>query len=153
MLSNDEIEKLADKHGIKLDYCGYKDTMPDISNISNFNAIINLDGSSPDDFNSNGSHWVALVIKDKYCIYFDPFGLPEAIETIKFINKQKPIHYGYSQIKIQDIKDDHCGWYCLGYLIYVNKHSGNLYNTTNNFINLFNKTDSKKNLSILYKLI
>ena len=150
MLSNIELKNLAKQHGIKLDYVGYKDTMSNVKNKHNYNAIINLDGSNPDDFNKNGSHWVCLVIRDQLCVYFDPFGLPEPVQTNNFIKNQNIKHYGYNHMKIQDIKDDHCGWYCMALLRYIKDHYiGNVMDTANDFINIFDFNDSTNNLTIL----
>ncbi len=152
MLTNVELLKLARNNDIKLDYVGYKDSMPAMKNKRNLNCIINLDESDPFDFNKNGSHWTCLIIHDGLCVYFDPFGLPESIETRQFIDQQKVKHYGSNQVKVQDIKDDHCGWYCIALLIHV-KHSfsNDIMDTTSNFINIFDKKDSTKNKDILFQ--
>ena len=158
MLTNVELMNLARNKGIQLDYVGLKDEMSAVKNKKNIygslNCIINLDGSDPHDFNKNGSHWTCLIIRDGSCVYFDPFGLPESIETRQFINDQRGVkHYGFNQVKIQDIKDDHCGWYCMALLMYVTHcFSNNLMDTTSNFINLFDKKDSAQNKDILLQI-
>ena len=154
MLSNIELKNLSKIYAIKVDYIGYKDTMPNIKSKSNYGAIINIDNSNPDDFNPNGSHWTCLIIKNNICIYFDSFGLGETIETMNFINKQNVKHYGYNNVQIQDIKDDHCGYYCIALLLFVkNNYSNNLIDTINNFIDLFDKINVKNNKKILLNFL
>ena len=154
MLSNIELKNLSKIYAIKVDYIGYKDTMPNIKSKSNYGAIINIDNSNPDDFNPNGSHWTCLIIKDGICIYFDSFGLGETIETMNFIKKQNVKHYGFNNVQIQDIKDDHCGYYCLLLLRYVKENSNkNLIDSINNFIDLFDKNNVKNNKKILLNFL
>ena len=153
MLSDEELINMCQCQNIELNYCGYKDTMPNITNQTNYNCIINIDGVDKNDNNVSGSHWVCVIIKDNNAFYFDSFGLPEPIETMKFIKNQNIKHYGYNKKQIQNINDDHCGYYCFALLSYVKHYFENdLYNTVNNFINLFNK-NTKKNKNILLKML
>ena len=161
MLSNRDLKYLAKQYNVPLDYVGYKDAMPKAKNRVNYSAIINLDGKNPDDFNKNGSHWTCLVMRDKFCAYFDPFGLPESKATTAYIRTQNIKSYSYNSVKIQDIKDDHCGWYCIAFLMFVRdnyKRTGNdddnedcLDKCAVDFTKLFDSTNSTHNKDILKK--
>ena len=74
--------------------------------------IINLSHSS-----TLGSHFVAISIREKHCIYFDSFGLEctNSYITKKMKKcKKKIIH---SKQQIQGISSLFCGFYCLAFLI------------------------------------
>ena len=75
--------------------------------------ICNLDPS-----NEKGSHYVAISIKENYCLYFDSFGFPCMNEYIQkaLLNNDIMIVY-YSKKRIQDGLSLFCGYFCLAFLI------------------------------------
>jgi len=67
-------------------------------------VIINLNGHS---------HWTALIRLDEY-FYFDSFGIiaPKELDNLTYI---------YNEVDLQSMASSACGWYCLGYLISMNR--------------------------------
>lgn len=151
MLSNFELEEYCKMQGIKLNYCGYKDTMKKRKVLS-YNAIINLDGESPYDGNVAGSHWVCLIIKNKEAFYFDSFGFGCPIETSNFVTIQKLHHFGHNVKHIQHIKSERCGYYCVALLRYVEEnYTNNLYDVVDGFMNMFDEnTNNNEKILITY---
>lgn len=80
-------------------------------------GIVNLDDSK-----NNGTHWVAYVIVDKYCEYFDSFGdLKPPKELVKYFSHRN-IYYNYD--RYQKYSSVICGHLCLKYLQnFWNKYS------------------------------
>jgi len=153
MLSNFQITDICKKHHIPLQYVGYKDLIPK-RKLKSYSAIINMDSSNPNDGNPSGSHWIALIKRDKLCYYFDSFGFPAPKEITNYVIYLQPQHYAYNTTQIQNIDDDHCGYYCIGLLLYVKhnyKKGSNLYEVVNDYTNLFDSnTDNNKRILLDY---
>ena len=118
-------------------------------NPKNGNYIINL----TDNVELNGgTHWVALCVKNNYCVYFDSFGGPADLDILLFMQYIK--HKGYSQKIIQSIESSLCGWYCLGFLFYCQQMSEhqNVTSSANSFTHFF-KDDTDLNAGIIRRLI
>ena len=61
---------------------------------------------------SDGEHWVALVLQKERCFYFDSFGLPIINENIlHYLHKFRKVMY--SDNCIQDINSEKCGKFCI----------------------------------------
>ena len=67
-----------------------------------------------DDGRLNGTHWTCFIVKDYKSYYFDSFGG----QPDKFLLNQLPKPIIYHNYKIQDIKSQLCGSYCL-YFFYL----------------------------------
>ena len=67
-------------------------------------VIINLNGAS---------HWTALIRLDEY-FYFDSFGVigPKSLDDLTYI---------YSEVDLQKLSSSACGFYCLAFLISMNR--------------------------------
>jgi hypothetical protein len=65
--------------------------------------------------NLNGqSHWTALIrLKDGY-FYFDSYGVIAPMDL-------DHLNYTYSETDIQSLTSTSCGFYCLGFLISMNR--------------------------------
>ena len=85
--------------------------------------------------------------------YFDSFGAPPPNEIILFTKKKKG-HLLYSNWIIQDLKSEACGWYCLGFLLYMwkNRQNINMKEVFNQFVNNF-QDDTLKNDEILRQFL
>ena len=79
-------------------------------------GIINLDSKI-----GPGTHWVCYRNIDKYCEYFDPFGLimPSEVQTYLSSSRKQII---YSGDKLQERDSVLCGYWCLYYL--YERHKG-----------------------------
>ena len=74
-------------------------------------GIINLD-----DHIGDGTHWVCYRNIDRFCEYFDSFGLPMPIEVKKYV-KTSGKRLVYSSDEIQERDSVLCGYWCLYYLL------------------------------------
>ena len=87
-----------------------------------------------------GDHWLALVLDEGECFYFDSFGLPILEETL--IKYLEPYYSSvtYSDLCIQHIESDKCGEFCILFV----KHfkSNNIYE---NILLQFNKNNLQQN--------
>ncbi len=74
-------------------------------------GIVNLD-----DHIGPGTHWVCYRNIDRFCEYFDSFGLPMPIEVKKYM-KTSGKRLVYSTDEIQERDSVLCGYWCLYYLL------------------------------------
>ena len=92
---------------------------------------------------SDGEHWVALLLKKNKCFYFDSFGLPVLnTNIIHFLRKYKKVTY--TDICIQHMYSEKCGKFCIGFIKNVNSKS-----SYNNFISQFDFVKLYKNDDIV----
>jgi hypothetical protein len=92
--------------------------------------IVNLDNSK-----GGGTHWVALIHKPEYTIYFDSFGVIPAPQIIN--NCKSKILY-YSIFIIQQQLSVLCGYFCIGLLHFIqNDKTKSIKNRFNNYTKLF----------------
>ena len=74
-------------------------------------GIVNLDSHI-----GPGTHWVAYRNIDKYCEYFDSFGLAMPVEVKKYMSTSGK-QLVYSGDEIQERDSVLCGYWCLYYLL------------------------------------
>jgi len=103
-LTNTDIDNLAKQFNIpNFLGCYIRDETPKLK--VNQSVIVNLNGRS---------HWVALIrLPDGY-FYFDSFGIigPQILDHLD---------YTYSEVDLQKISSTACGWFCLGFLLSMNR--------------------------------
>jgi hypothetical protein len=102
-LTDNDIDKLVPQ--LKIPHfkgCFLKTQIPKLK--KGESCIINLNGSS---------HWCALIRLDTY-YYFDSFGIiaPKELDGID---------YTYSEVDLQALSTSACGWYCIAFLISMNR--------------------------------
>ena len=132
--------------------CYFKDEIVNIEPSSSY--IFNLESQFDEYGNqNNGTHWVAIVTNNfNKAIYFDPFGQPAPKSLIKYL---KNYDYGMTNKHIQSITSDLCGYFCVGFIYFVTRHSKRtkkLIKDTSIFLGLFedlHKVKSNKNEYIL----
>lgn len=162
MLTNHQIEDLAQRMRIPLEFVGFKSNLPEKLK-ANKAYIINLDDEICEDTGivSSGTHWTAFQVMEypngkKESMYFDSYGVapPEIVKDRIFENFKLKVPHNTKDI--QSLMNEACGWYCLAYLHFINAYenrSKRLYWDTEEFLSLFedlNKsTDFKKNEYIL----
>ena len=94
-------------------------------------------------YNTEGEHWVALVLQKNRCYYFDSFGLPVHNKNIiHFLYKYKKVTY--TDVCIQHIHSEKCGQFCIAFIKHV--HSKSSYN---DFISQFDFVKLYKNDEIV----
>jgi hypothetical protein len=114
MLSFD-LGELSEHYGFPLTQVLMKDELKSLKASKNANYIMNLQSSSQ----GNGTHWLALVVRDNKCFYCDSFGVLLPKEVIAFCKRIPKSHLGYNDFVFQYIKAETCGWYAVGLLIYL----------------------------------
>lgn len=143
MLTNFQIEELAEKMNIPLVFCGFKSDLKDEPKLQfNKSYIINLEDEVDEEGKPNdGSHWTCFQV-NKYPngriepFYFDSYGVGAPKEVEDFTGMKMP----FQKKDLQSIVAEVCGWYCLALLHFVNAsqyRSGHLYSDCEQFVDLF----------------
>jgi len=162
MLTNVQIEDLAQRMEIPLEFVGFKSELPTKLK-TNKCYIINLDDEVDEGTGilSSGTHWVSFVVM-KYpnekteAIYFDSYGIgpPEIVK--QRVKDNFKIGLPFNEKDIQSLMNEACGWYCLAFCHFIfayENRTKNLYWDVEAFLSLFedlNKSiDFKKNEYIL----
>ena len=145
MMSNFDIEEIATHYNINV-IIVMKDELKYMKPI-NKNYIINLESSK----DGNGTHWMALKIENKDCVYFDSYGMLPPEEIITFCKRIPKSHLAYNTKEIQDFKAKTCGFFSIGFIIFLHINSSdNLYEKSSSFSDLFS-LDTKLNNKKLKK--
>jgi hypothetical protein len=145
MLSNFDLERLAEFYNLPLVAVAMKDELP--ATVKDGCYIINLQSST----SGSGTHWLGLFIYKSNAYYFDSFGAPPSVEIIKFVKKRKGCHLYYNNFIIQDLKSGNCGFYALAFLLWCFSYillSKDMKNMFSDFVNTF-VDDTKENDKIL----
>ena len=145
MLSNFDIEEIANYYNINV-IIVMKDELKNMKPI-NTNYIVNLESSK----DGNGTHWMALKIENKNCVYLDSYGMLPPEEIITFCKRIPKSHLSYNTKEIQDFKAKTCGFFSIGFIIFLHINSSdNLYKKSSSFSDLFS-LDTKLNNKKLKK--
>jgi len=99
MTTNIDLQNLAKKYNIKLDYIIFKDQLRKFK--PNLNIILNMSSSG-----HPGTHWVALRTFKDYVIYYDSFGIEPPEEVIRFADGKKII---YNDYQLEELDGINCG--------------------------------------------
>jgi len=145
MLSNFDLERLAEFYNLPLVAITMKDELPE--KVEDGCYIINLQSST----SGNGTHWLGLFIHKNNAYYFDSYGAPPSVEIIKFVKKRKGCHMYYNNFIIQVLKSQNCGWHTLVFLLWCYSYilfSKDMKNMFNEFVKSF-VDDTKENDKIL----
>jgi len=145
MLSNFDLERLAEFYHLPLVAVTMKDELPE--KVEDGCYIINLQSST----SGNGTHWLGLFIHKNNAYFFDSYGAPPSIEIMKFVKKRKGCHMYYNNFIIQDLKSVSCGFYALAFLLWCYSYvlfSKDMKHMFNDFVEAF-VDDTTKNDKIL----
>jgi hypothetical protein len=143
MLNNFELEEIAQHYGFSLSVL-MKDELVNHKAKSG-NYIINLESST----SGNGTHWLSIKIDGKNCFYMDSFGIIPPKEVIDFCKRIPNSRLAYSEIQMQEITTETCGWYAVGLLIHLNNtKKKDIFKSAGEYINQFSY-ESKNNNAIL----
>lgn len=138
-LSNIDIEEILKSQKIKVTVY-MKDELP--LTLKRGFYVINLQSSTV----GSGTHWTALYYNSKHSYYFDPFGFiaPTQVE-------QKLNEYTFNNKQIQNLKSTACGYYCIAFIIFMNKRK----NKKVGFIIFVDEfsTNTEKNDKLLYNYL
>jgi hypothetical protein len=145
MLTNFDLEKIAKNYDVKLIGIYSKNELDKLP-IEDGNYIINLNDNV-------GSHWCGLFISKNDTIYFDSFGCVLPQNVISFVKQKPDSKFGYNNFIIQDLESEKCGFYCIAFLVFLNRSKNkDIYKATNDFIQLF-KDNTLENDEILKKYL
>jgi hypothetical protein len=140
VLSNTEMMDILRNQRVKFNGVYMKNELP--SKLKRGSYIINLQSS----FDGNGTHWCAFYYDKPHSYYFDSYGFLAPVEV-----HNKIIPYYYNDSEIQNIDSTACGFYCLAFVIFMEKNE-NKKGAFEGFVNLFT-SDTKKNERILHSIL
>jgi len=144
VLSNFDLFRIAEEKRIPLNNVIAKDEIKKLKRYGNY--IINLENH-----NQGGSHWTALILGKKNCLYCDSFGMPPPEQLYLFLEK-KYKKVDFNRREIQDMDSTLCGYFCLEFFKFMKEHpKGTLVNNLQQFQNQFSE-NTKENDNILAKL-
>ena len=104
------------------------DRIPTVgSKIKKYSIIVNLDTSQ-----EPGSHWIAILVKNKSVYYYDPLGLKHDNRYINIFMNRFTNQY-YNRQQIQPKLSEYCGLYCLAIIIHTNGDNSSI----NSFNSMF----------------
>jgi hypothetical protein len=146
MLTNVQIEDLARRMQVPLEFCDFKKNLPKKIK-TNRAYIINLD----DDYDghtgtySEGTHWTCFQVMEYpngkiEPFYFDSYGVPPPEIVKKRIEENFKMRLPYNTKDIQSMVSSICGWACLAFLHFINvfdKRCGSLYWQCRDSSNIF----------------
>ena len=93
--------------------------------------------------NPDGTHWVALHVRNNDVTYFDSFGVEHIPKEIKtFINRSLSVTTNIFRIKAYD--SIMCGYFCIGFINFMLAGK-----TLTEYTNLFSPNNVKKNGDII----
>ena len=102
--------------------------------------VINLD-----EHENIGTHWIALLGKPKYVVYFDNFGIEHIPKEIEHAIGNKEIKTNIFRIQAYD--SIMCGYFCIEFINYMFDGKSLI-----DFTSLFSQHDLKKNGKIIKRI-
>jgi hypothetical protein len=118
--NNLELEQMAKYFKLPLVCVIQKDELYQYNHINNGFYVINNESSS----DGNGSHWTCLFLNNNTSFFFCSFGSPPSEEIIRYV-KRFSKHMKHNNFIIQDQKSDNCGYYCIGFILFLYHNSYN----------------------------
>lgn len=94
----------------------------------NESFVINLDLSG-----QSGSHWVAVKKSNNNVFYFDSFGTPPIDEVITRYGQHSDFYWNDKIIQDPHSPSPSCGYLCISFLKFLDKHNNNY----EDFLNIF----------------
>jgi hypothetical protein len=130
-LTNTELISLAKRMDIPLEAVVFKSQLKDMKLKYNKSYIINLEDEFDYDEEgkvlgkNSGTHYTCFQV-NKYKngkiegVYLDPYGVAPPTDVEEFVGFKIP----YSKKQIQGSLNNACGWFCCGFLHYINSYEG-----------------------------
>jgi hypothetical protein len=138
-LNNFQLEKLAKELNINLNGIVMKNELTFKRTVGNY--IVNLD-----DIGNEGTHWCCLIVENMKAFWFDSYGCPPPQQIIDFCkNTKNNTHLYFNTRVIQDLDSSLCGFYCIAYLKYIRDSNKELLESSNDFCNMFDNSESDVN--------
>jgi hypothetical protein len=125
MLTNDQIEELAERMEVPLVFCGFKSDIPKTIQASKA-YIINLDNEYDTEGKRNGgTHWTCFYVVQypngkTESIYFDSYGVsPPEIVKVRLRRNFGLTYVPYTKKNVQSLISNACGYFCLAFLHFI----------------------------------
>ena len=100
------------------------------------------------DSNHPGEHWIALVLDENECLYFDSFGYQLLnLDILYQLKKAGVFRYQFNSKQIQPFQSENCGYYCIAFILSCQNSVG-----FSKFLNNFS-TNPEENNEICYEFI
>ena len=161
MLTDEQIKDLAQRLGVPLQGCFFKDELPKRI-VTNNAYLINIQDSEDDNGNRNeGTHWTFLQVNRTpngkiQPIYFDPYGQPPPESVKKAVTNNFHLYLPYTHKDVQSLMNNACGFFCLAFGHFINKcplRTCDFYRDVEEFLDIFDdlntSVDWKKNEYLL----
>lgn len=160
MLSNTDVEQLAQRMDVPLAFVGFKDDLPKTIKPNKYYMINLEDEFGSDGERNGGSHWTGFIVRKNgngrvQPVYFDSYGSAPPKVVSKRIEDNFHRKVDYTTKDIQSLVNDMCGWYQLAWahFCFGQFSTHDLYQDTDNFLSFFEDlehcNDFKKNEFIL----
>ena len=94
------------------------------------------------EYENTGTRWVALIVKPKYTVYFDSFGVEHIPKEINKFISNKEIKANIFRLQAYD--SIMCGYFCIEFINYMFDGKSLI-----DFASLFSPHDFKKNDQII----
>lgn len=114
MTTNIDLEKMAKKDNVPLNYIIFKNEIDKIPYIPDTYLIINSAKT-----HEQGTHWLAAVLKKNYILYSDSYGIEPDEDIVNYARKNNA-YIIYNNYQLEDIDGINCGQLALKFLKMVN---------------------------------
>ena len=124
MLTNGQIEDLAPKMGIPLEFCGFKDLLPKKLKPNRY-YMINLEDADDEEGPNEGSHWTGFQVRKTNnghtsAVYFDSYGVGPPQIVTRLLKSNFNVNPWYPKKDVQSIVNNACGFWQLAWAHYIN---------------------------------
>jgi hypothetical protein len=145
MLSNFDLDRIAQYYGFPISVL-MKDELKN-HKLKSGNYIINLESST----SGSGTHWMSMKTSNKEIFYQDSFGIIPPKEVTDFCKRIVNSRLAFSEIQMQNITSETCGWYAIGLLIHLNRtKKTDIFKSAGEYINQFSYDSTKSNAILNY---
>jgi hypothetical protein len=107
--------------------------------------------NSQDSTEGTGTHWTCLFLNKSQSYFFDSYGASPSNSIVEYCKKFTK-NLLFNNFIVQDLDSDNCGYYCIGWILFMNRNCNKKYSNfkfvMNDFLNAFND-DTKDNDKIL----
>lgn len=138
--SNLELENIGKYYDLNIIGVVQKDQLKFYPYVNDGFYIINNESSNA----GSGTHWTCLYLNKSNSFFCDSFGAPPSLEIINYVKKfSKSLKC--NNLIIQDLKSDNCGYYCIGFCLFMTRNNYNYMA----YIQCFDQDEPKRNDRIL----
>lgn len=111
---NFELDEIARKYNLPLIGIVQRDKLKTLPYYNNGFYIINTEPST----SGSGKHWQCLYLNKNTSFFFCSFGNPPPTDVISYVKKYSK-HLKNNNMIIQNLKSDNCGYFCIGFILFM----------------------------------